>query len=414
MFYRLGAAALKPNLDNIISLCEALGNPQKSFKTIHIAGTNGKGSTSHMLASVLKENGYKTGLYTSPHLKDFRERIRIDGKMIRKKSVIDFIKTHKKILESIQPSFFEMTVALAFEEFRKNQIEYAIIETGLGGRLDSTNIILPELSIITNIGWDHMDLLGDTLEKIAFEKAGIIKKDVPVIISEYQEEIAHVFLKKSKIENANLFFASEAWKIENWNHHQGYQEMDLIHIKTKQVYSLHLDLPGKYQLKNIKAIFSSIEILREKGLNLNDAVCIRALRYVKKNTGLRGRWDLLSRNPLVICDTGHNLDGIQEVVDQIQLTPFEKLHFVFGTVKDKNLDPILPLLPKKALYYFCKADIPRALEAKLLWEMASFHGLEGNYYSSVLVALEEAKKLASSKDLIFIGGSTFVVAEVIP
>jgi dihydrofolate synthase/folylpolyglutamate synthase len=414
MFYRLGSAALKPNLDNIIALCAILGNPQKAFKTIHIAGTNGKGSTSHMLASVLRENGYKTGLYTSPHLKDFRERIRIDGKMIDKKSVRQFINIHKKEIERIQPSFFEMTLALAFDFFRMHGVEYAVIETGLGGRLDSTNIILPELSLITNIGWDHMDLLGNTLEKIAGEKAGIIKKNIPVIISEFQESVSSVFIDKARSENAPLVFASETWEIQNWNHHQGYQEMDLHEIQSGNTYRLHLDLPGKYQLKNIKAVFSAVKILKERGLELQDIPTIRALRYIKKNTGLRGRWDILSRNPLIIGDTGHNLNGIKEVVEQISLTPHEKLHFVFGTLKDKDLNSLLPLLPRNASYYFCHADIPRALDSKILWEKASILGLKGDHFPTVKDALENAKIQASPKDLILIGGSTFVVAEIIP
>ena len=414
MFYRVGSAALKPNLDNILALCNALGNPQNHFKSIHIAGTNGKGSSSHMLASILRENGYKTGLYTSPHLKDFRERIRINGKMIPKKEVTQFIQRHKSILETIQPSFFEMTVALAFEYFRDNGIEYAIIETGLGGRLDSTNIIHPILTLITNIGWDHMDLLGNTLEKIAFEKAGIIKKGIPIIISEFQDSVAEVFIKKAHLENAPILFASQLWEIQNWHHHQGFQKMDLRDLRSETTYSLYLDLPGKYQLKNIKAIFTAIEELKKAGLSLNHTQSIKALRYIKRNTGLRGRWDLLSRKPLIICDTAHNLDGIREIVEQIHQTPFEQLHFVFGTVRDKDLDSLLPLLPSHAQYYFCKADIPRALEAKILYEKALTYGLKGEYYSSVKEAFEEAKKQASLNDLIFIGGSTFVVAEIIP
>jgi len=414
MFYRVGSAALKPNLDNILALCNALGNPQNHFKSIHIAGTNGKGSSSHMLASILRENGYKTGLYTSPHLKDFRERIRINGKMIPKKEVTQFIQRHKSILETIQPSFFEMTVALAFEYFRDNGIEYAIIETGLGGRLDSTNIIHPILTLITNIGWDHMDLLGNTLEKIAFEKAGIIKKGIPIIISEFQDSVAEVFIKKAHLENAPILFASQLWEIQNWHHHQGFQKMDLRDLRSETTYSLYLDLPGKYQLKNIKAIFTAIEELKKAGLSLNHTQSIKALRYIKRNTGLRGRWDLLSRKPLIICDTAHNLDGIREIVEQIHQTPFEQLHFVFGTVRDKDLDSLLPLLPSHAQYYFCKADIPRALEAKILYEKALTYGLKGEYYASVKEAFEEAKKQASLNDLIFIGGSTFVVAEIIP
>ncbi len=418
MFYRVGAAALKPNLNNITEFCNALQNPQRMFKTIHIAGTNGKGSTSHMLASILQENGYKTGLYTSPHLKDFRERIRINGKLIPKSVVTNFIKDHSKFMESLSPSFFEWTLALAFSYFQNNKVDIAVIETGLGGRLDSTNIILPELSIITNISWDHMDLLGDTLQKIAFEKAGIIKPNTPVVISERQVEIESVFIDKAKQCEAPIEFASDYWSIEDRKIHYGYQELNLKSEKTLQYFPIHLDLPGSYQQKNIQSVFSSLPILEEKGIVINSQKAIRALRYVKKNTGLRGRWDLLSRTPLTICDTGHNIEGIREVVEQIRITPFDKLHFVFGVVKDKDLSKVLSLLPKEAEYYFCQAQIPRALEVEILLEEASQFGLRGEAYKSVRDAYQEARKKAlknpSNKDLVFIGGSTFVVAEIIP
>ncbi len=414
MFHRLGAAALKPNLNNILALCEALGNPQKSFKTIHIAGTNGKGSTSHMLASIFQENSFKTGLYTSPHLKDFRERIRINGKMIPKSSVTNFIHHHRNLLENIKPSFFEMTVALAFDHFREQGVQYGIIETGLGGRLDSTNIIHPELSIITNISWDHMDILGDSLEKIAFEKAGIIKKNIPIIISERQEITDQIFINSAKRANAALSFASDDWEIKDWNHHVGYQEMVIYDRNKEQSHVIHLDLPGAYQLKNIKSIFSALQILRSRGIDLDFGLAIKALRYVKKNTGLRGRWDVLARHPLTICDTGHNLEGIRQVVYQIGLTDYQKLHFVFGAVKDKDITEVLKILPKDATYYFCQADIPRALEVDILVNQAENFMLKGKAYPSVKNALTNAQKNATDRDLIFIGGSTFVVAEIIP
>lgn len=414
MFYRLGAAALKPNLDNILALCEALENPQDSFKTLHIAGTNGKGSTSHMLASILQENGYETGLYTSPHLRDFRERIRVGGKMIPKTKVVDFIQKHRTLIETINPSFFEMTLALAFDHFREMKVDYAVIETGLGGRLDSTNIIHPELCIITNISWDHMDVLGDTLEKIASEKAGIIKSKVPIIISERQNEVGEVFIKTAKNLEAPLIFASDEWEIIDHKPHSNYQNLTIWNIQSKLAYSLHLDLSGSYQLKNIKSIFSAIQILRNKGINLDFQKTIQALRYVKKNTGLRGRWEVLSRNPLTICDTGHNTEGIKQVVDQQKKIVYDKLHFVFGTLKDKDIRAVLNLLPKNAVYYFCAANIPRALDSNILLENAQEFGLQGQAYPSVKAALEMAKIAAQKKDLIFIGGSTFVVAEILP
>lgn len=414
MFHRLGAAALKPNLDNILDLSQSLGNPHQAYKSIHIAGTNGKGSTSHMLASILQKNGYKTGLYTSPHLKDFRERIRIDGKKISKKNVIDFIKNHREVLERIKPSFFEMTLALAFDHFSQNGVEIAVIETGLGGRLDSTNIIKPELSIITNISRDHMDILGDSLDKIAFEKAGIIKDGIPVIIGERNLITDPVFIEKSLSLNAPITFAEDEWEIVDSQIKSGYQDIWILPMTSSVPFKVHLDLLGHYQLKNIKSILSALKILPLNGIPLDFQKSIQSLSQVKKRTGLRGRWEILSQSPLTICDTGHNEDGIKELVDQLNLTPYKNLHFVFGVVKDKELDAVLSLLPQNAYYYFCKADIPRAMEAEILMNQASAYGLKGKSYASVIDALDQARILAQKDDLIFIGGSTFVVAEIIP
>jgi len=414
MFHRLGAAALKPNLDNILDLSQSLGNPHQAYKSIHIAGTNGKGSTSHMLASILQKNGYKTGLYTSPHLKDFRERIRIDGKKISKKNVIDFIKNHREVLERIKPSFFEMTLALAFDHFSQNGVEIAVIETGLGGRLDSTNIIKPELSIITNISRDHMDILGDSLDKIAFEKAGIIKDGIPVIIGERNLITDPVFIEKALSLNAPITFAEDEWEIVDSQIKSGYQDIWILPMTSSVPFKVHLDLLGHYQLKNIKSILSALKILPLNGIPLDFQKSIQSLSQVKKRTGLRGRWEILSQSPLTICDTGHNEDGIKELVDQLNLTPYKNLHFVFGVVKDKELDAVLSLLPQNAYYYFCKADIPRAMEAEILMNQASAYGLKGKSYASVIDALDQARILAQKDDLIFIGGSTFVVAEIIP
>lgn len=387
MYQRSGAAAYKADIGNIVEACERLNNPHQQFKSIHIAGTNGKGSTSHMLASILQEAGYKTGLYTSPHLKDFRERIRINGVMIPEKEVVDFVTHHKDWFAEIGMSFFEMTVAMAFNFFAKEKVDIAIIETGLGGRLDSTNILSPELSIITNIGFDHTALLGNSLEKIAFEKAGIIKKNTPVIIGRKQTETSGVFQQKAEIENAPLFYANPCL--------------------------LPSDLKGNYQKENIATAVSSVYQLRQMDWNISEGNIKNGLQNTIRNTGLLGRWQALSESPLTICDTGHNEDGINNILTQIQETPHKQLHFVFGTVNDKNTSHILTLLPKNATYYFCEANIPRALPKEELAKLAQKQHLKGETYASVREALTAAKSLSTSSDLIFIGGSTFVVAEVL-
>lgn len=390
MYQRMGKAAYKADLTNTIELCKLLGNPENKFKSIHIAGTNGKGSTSHMLSSVFQEAGYKVGLYTSPHLKDFRERIKINGEMISEADVIQFVEQYKAQFEQINLSFFEWTVGLAFSYFADKKVDIAIIETGLGGRLDSTNVVTPELAIITNIGIDHTQFLGETIIEIAGEKAGIIKKNVPVIISEEQPEIKSVFIDKSEELNAPIYFASE--------------------VITENYSS---DLKGAYQVKNIKAVVLATQLLIKKGWNISTNNLKEGLQNVVKNTGLLGRWQTLSFNPLVICDTGHNEAGIKEVINHLNQLDFKQLHFVYGAVNDKSIDKILDLLPKLAIYYFCEANIPRALNVDELYAKATEKGLKGKVYKSVEKALASAKQKATQQDLVFVGGSTFVVAEVV-
>lgn len=421
MFTRDGASAFKKDLTNTLELCKRLGNPHKKFKSVHIAGTNGKGSTSHMLAAILQTAGYKTGLYTSPHLRDFRERIRINGEMISEEHVIDFVRDHRQDFEDIKPSFFEMTVAMAFDAFANARVDIAIIEVGLGGRLDSTNVITPLFSVITNIGWDHMNMLGDTLPLIAGEKAGVIKPDIPVIIGEYQSEVADVFINKAKAENAPISFASEEWSILK-SEVRGRRSEDALEylefeIQKKdselKTQNLRLDLPGIYQLKNVKTVLSAVTELRIQGFAISDEQVKTALGSVKKQTGLHGRWEILSHRPLTICDTGHNPEGITEVLKNIESTPHENLHIVMGVVNDKDISKILVMLPKHATYYFCKPDIPRGLDAELLQQEAEAFGLYGEIYVSVNAALKSAQSRADKNDLVFVGGSTFVVAEII-
>ncbi|HEY0244752.1 MAG TPA: folylpolyglutamate synthase/dihydrofolate synthase family protein [Mucilaginibacter sp.] len=422
MFTRIGSSAFKANLDNTIALCNILDNPQNKFKSVHVGGTNGKGSTSHMLAAILQVAGYKTGLYTSPHLKDFRERIRINGQMITEQQVIDFVAQHTQDFEAINPSFFEMTVALAFDLFAKGEVDIAIIEVGLGGRLDSTNIISPLLSVITNIGWDHMNILGDTLQLIAAEKAGIIKPQTPVIIGEYQHELAEVFVHKAAEEGAKISFASDDWDVEMEVKAKSADEyLNIIAIpqKNSPIFNradqhLQLDLPGTYQLKNIKTVLSAVDELRLQGFHITGEHIKTALKQVKSLTGLHGRWETINTSPLTICDTGHNPEGIREVLKNISVVPYQQLHFVLGMVNDKDSSKVLSMLPKDAIYYFCKPDIPRGLDAESLKYKAKEFGLYGDAYLSVKEALTAAQEDAYASDLVFVGGSTFVVAEIIP
>jgi len=416
LFTRVGPSAYKANLDNTIELCKRLGNPQHKFKSVHVGGTNGKGSTSHMLAAILQTAGYKTGLYTSPHLKDFRERIRINGQMISEQEVVDFVEKHKTDFEDIRPSFFEMTVGLAFDIFVREKVDIAIIEVGLGGRLDSTNIITPLLSVITNIGWDHMNILGDSLEMIAAEKAGIIKPGVPAVISEYQPEVAEIFIEKARHEHSKISFASKLLKASNVHHADN--EVDEFLDVTLQspngaVFEFHLDLPGTYQVKNLKAVLCAVRELRLQGFEIGDDQLRSALSKVRLLTGLHGRWETLSKHPLTICDTGHNPEGINEVLQNIAAVDYEKLHFVLGVVNDKDISKMLVMLPSDARYYFCKPDIPRGLEAEGLMQNAESFGLHGEVYPSVKAAFLAARQNAGQNDLVFVGGSTFVVAEVV-
>lgn len=419
MFSSHGQSAIKPGLQNIIKFCGLLEDPHLRFKSIHIGGTNGKGSTSHMLAAILQTAGYKTGLYTSPHLRDFRERIRINGEMISEEAVITFVKENRSKIETIEPSFFETTVALAFDYFAKQNIDIAVVEVGLGGRLDSTNIIHPELSVITNIGLDHVNILGNTLGQIAFEKAGIIKAGVPVVIGQKQDEVKDVFILAASTMGSRIVFASDEWEIKENPTDTSTGRLPVsvtpnaLHNQYTGSRNYQLDLTGTYQLKNLCTVLSSVEQLRMMGYVITDDHIRNSLKQVTKITGLMGRWQTIGTKPRVICDTGHNEDGIREVMKNIAVTPFERLHMVIGMVKDKDISNILALLPKDATYYFCQPDIPRAKDAEELTIEAGAAGLTGKPYGSVHEALEEAKTKAGVNDLIFVGGSTFVVAEII-
>ena len=417
MFHRVGSAAYKANLDNTIAICKLLDNPENKFRSTHIAGTNGKGSTSHMLASVLQSAGYKTGLYTSPHLKDFRERIKINGKMISREYIVDFVEKYKTDFERIQPSFFEWTVGLAFNYFAREKVDIAVIEVGLGGRLDSTNVITPELCVITNISYDHMALLGDTLPKIAAEKAGIIKPGIPVVIGAAQASTKKVFIDKAKKERAEIHFASQEYKAKNtrttFAHASPLLITDIAKGRKIVYKDLECGLTGHYQRKNIPAVIKAVELLNEKKFNIEEKALRKGIQKVVKQTGLRGRWQILSQKPLTIADTGHNEAGIKEVLSQIESVPHKKLHFVIGVVNDKDVRTILKMLPKDALYYFCKASIPRALPQEELKELAAKAKLQGQTYPTVKKALKAAQANAKKNDLVFVGGSTFVVAEVV-
>lgn len=412
MFSRIGAAAIKKDLHNTIALCEALDSPHQKFKTIHIAGTNGKGSVSHMLAAILQTAGYKTGLYTSPHLHDFRERIKVNGKMVSEDFVIDFAQRIQPLIEKIEPSFFEITVAMAFEYFAQQQVDVAVIETGLGGRLDSTNIITPELSIITNIGWDHMNLLGNTLDKIAFEKAGIIKQTIPVIIGEVIAETRPVFEQKAKEQNAPIVFAEEELTVEEakLQNHLLQVAVKSKHSNASKTYSL--DLPGFYQTKNLCTVLTAVEQLQRMGWKINEEHIQTALSNTKQINGLHGRWEVIQHNPTLVLDVGHNEDGVKQIVHQLNNSSFHHLHIIIGMVKDKEINKVLALLPKHAVYYFTKAQIPRALDETLLQEKASNYNLNGETFTDVNSAIASAKQKAAKDDLILVCGSVFLVGEV--
>lgn len=413
MFQRVGAVAFKKDLGNTKALCKTLGNPEKRFKSIHIAGTNGKGSVSHMLAAVLQSAGYKTGLYTSPHLRDFRERIRIDGHMISEQEVVAFTDKMHPVIAEVSPSFFELTVAMAFDHFAQNEVDIAVIETGLGGRLDSTNVITPILSVITNIGWDHMDLLGDTLPLIAAEKAGIIKPDVPIVVGELQEEVAAVFEQHANERRSLLKFASKSWEARKSGESNGQQFFDVYKNGKPKFGDLATDQLGIYQARNLVTVLAAIEQLQAQGWDLEEDSLRKGIASVGKLTGFKGRWSILQQDPLVVADTAHNEPGIKLLLQQIDQTPHDKLHMVISMVKDKDIDKVLSLLPKNAIYYFSKAGIPRGMEAELLREKASQHGLQGVGYLSLKEAYNEALAKAGKKDLVLVGGSTFTVAELI-
>ncbi|HNQ61168.1 MAG TPA: folylpolyglutamate synthase/dihydrofolate synthase family protein [Bacteroidia bacterium] len=425
MFQRIGAAAYKADLSNTLALCELLGHPENRFRSVHIAGTNGKGSVSSMLAAVLQSAGYKTGLFTSPHLKDFRERIRINGEMIPEQEVVLFVEHYKNDFNNIRPSFFEWTTSLAFHYFAKEQVEIAILETGMGGRLDSTNVVRPELSLITNIGFDHMQFLGDTLEKIAGEKAGIIKSEIPVIIGEVQEEIAHVFTNKADELKSPIYFAPLIWQVKDSEsfHEAGisnetfspgkYQNLDIAFMGQEKYKNLLIDLLGEYQKKNILPVLQAVNVLSRKGYHITESNVRTGLSNVGALTALRGRWQILNESPPVVADTAHNVAGLKSVLDQLQKQNAEKIHFVLGLVNDKDISNILAMLPKEAIYYFCKANIPRALPAGELRRLAMDYQLTGEEYGSVQLAYMAAIGSAKKEDLVYIGGSTFVVAEVI-
>lgn len=420
MFSRIGAAAIKPNLDNTIAICNFLGNPEKKFKTIHIAGTNGKGSTSHMLASIFQEAGYKTGLYTSPHLYDFRERIKVNGQMCSQEFVINFTNKIKPCIQKIEPSFFEITVGMAFDYFAQEKVDIAIIETGLGGRLDSTNVIEPELSIITNIGFDHMALLGNTIEAIASEKAGIIKKETPVVIGASDSVTKKVFEEKANKENASIYFAEDFLDFKsfqnNWQTALFEFNQPLIHFLDAPLFpknfTVECDLPAKYQAKNLKAVLVATQLLATMGWKFTANKVLKALLNVKKNNGLMGRWECIQDSPRVILDVAHNEHGVLALLEQLASLHYQRLHIVTGMVKDKDIEAVLKLLPTNALYYFTQSHIPRALPVKELAEQAAAIGLEGHCFDDVNIALKEAIKNANHNDLILVIGSVFLVAEV--
>jgi dihydrofolate synthase / folylpolyglutamate synthase len=411
MFQRVGDIAFKKDLTNIRRLCKALGDPQHSFKSIHIAGTNGKGSTAHLLSSVFQAAGYKTGLYTSPHYKDFRERIKINGELTSKQFIVDFVKKNRGICEEIKPSFFEITVAMAFEYFRKEQVDIAIIETGLGGRLDSTNIIKPILSIITNISFDHQQFLGNTLKSIAREKAGIIKKGIPVVIGEEQKEVKEVFKTIAKKRKAPISFANRTYKVSLIKTDLSHSYYDVSKRGGLQFENLKVNLHGDYQPKNIATVLKALDNIN--GFKISEKAIKEGFENLRSLTYYIGRWQQLSEQPLVICDSAHNEAGIKLINKSLSAIPKDTLHFVFGAVNDKDLGHVLTLLPKEAIYYFAKANIPRGLDAFKLQEMAAKSGLKGKTYSSVVNAFKAAKRAAKEKDLVFVGGSIFVVAEVL-
>ena len=406
MFQRVGAVAFKKDLANTQRLCKILGDPHLTFRSVHVAGTNGKGSTCHMLSSILQAAGYRTGLYTSPHLKEFTERIRVNGQEVSQSFVVDFVNRIRPHIEEIRPSFFEITVAMAFDYFARERVDIAVVEVGLGGRLDSTNVITPLVSVITNISWDHKDLLGNTLPQIASEKAGIIKKNVPVIISERQPEVQHVFTEKAREQGSDIAYASDVYSVA-----MDADNMDVLKNSIPALTAIRFPLRGAYQKRNVPGVMQTIELLR--GIfNITDSHIRNGLEEVISSTGLKGRWQKIHSNPTVVCDTAHNFSGVEAVMSQLSMQEFSNLFVVWGMVKDKDIDAIFRLLPRHARYYFCQAAIPRAMDAGELQEEAMKFGLQGQVVRDVNEAKNKAISDADADDFIFIGGSTFVVAEI--
>lgn len=411
VFHRVGASAYKKDLTRTLALLDYLENPHQAFESIHVAGTNGKGSSSHILASILQESGFKTGLYTSPHIKDFGERIKINGRFIDETFVVQFVERIKHLLPEIEPSFFELTVAMSFQYFAENKVDIAVIETGLGGRLDSTNVISPIVSLITNISYDHMDLLGDTLPKIAFEKAGIIKPKVPVVISERQSEVEQVFIQKASETNSALTFASDHYTVEKIGYQNG-KMLCKVDFENGTGFEITSGLIGNYQLKNLGGILQTLDVLKSNGTNIPESAIKKGIENVLENTGLKGRWQTIGQHPLTICDIAHNEAGIQTLLETVQSFQPTHLHVVFGVVKDKDLDKVLSILPKKASYYFSNAHSPRALAVLELKEKAQQFGLIGEAFDDVNVAIASARTAANPEDLVLVCGSNFLVAEV--
>lgn len=412
LYSRIGAAAYKTDLNNTLALLKELGDPHLRIKSVHIAGTNGKGSVSHMLAAILQQAGYKTGLYTSPHLVDFRERIRINGEMIPEQTVVSFTERIKNSIETIEPSFFELTVAMAFDHFAQEQVDIAVIETGLGGRLDSTNVIQPVLSIITNIGWDHMNLLGNTLDKIAFEKAGIIKPNTPVVVGEWLPETRTVFEQRAHDVQASITWAGSNFRIESVDAALQVQRLETTEIATGNKTTFELDLAGHYQQHNFLTVLESVRLLQQAGWKISSEVLLKALKQVRVMTGLWGRWDVLRVNPAVIVDVTHNVSGLDVLLRQLKTIPYQKLHVVLGMVNDKDIRSFLGRLPTNAQYYFTQASIPRALPGDQLLETARTVGLNGRVYADVNAAIQAALGQAQADDLLLVTGSIFLIGEV--
>lgn len=414
MFQRIGAAAYKADISNTVEFMAELGNPERKFKSIHIAGTNGKGSSSHLIASILREKGLKVGLHTSPHLKDFRERIKVDNKMCEEEFVVKFVEDNKALIERLKPSFFETAVAMAFSYFAQENVDIAIIEVGMGGRLDSTNVINPLACLITNISFDHVQFLGNTLEKIAVEKAGIIKENTPVVISQTQQETRKVFEEKAKEKQSNVYFADDYLSANNVRYELGLLTMDVMQEGKTRFVNLQSSLSGYYQQKNILGVIGLIDTLNTHyNFQISDENIINGVKNLPTNYPILGRWQILSKSPLTICDTGHNEDGLNYVIEQIKNTPHEKLRFVLAMVNDKDVDKVLSMLDKTAEYYLSQANIPRALSIEDLAIKAKENGLSFSTYKTIKQALEKAQKDANEKDLVFVGGSTFTVAEVV-